>query len=135
MGAAQYFWKQYLNLIDKSTYFLVVFQYFATLVFSFIPNQYLENTYFLVSNLFGYSVFTNSIICVKIWKSKLKHIEILKSMVISMICSNIFSMVALWTTREFYLNIFDRYFLISFTAIIYLYYAKKINLNFINPIK
>lgn len=118
-------WNDLLWFAERQTYKLIVIQYLATFCLAWIPEKYWINYYFLLSNLLGYSIISNLFIAPKIWKESRRFCEIIKSMIISLFISNLFSIVALWISREYYTKIFDRYFLISFTVLFYLYYIKK----------
>lgn len=118
-------WNYLLWFAEKQTYRLVIFQYLATFILSWIPEEYWISYYFLVSNLLGYSIVSNFLIAPKIWKETKKFCEIIKGMILSLMISNLFSIFALWASREYYTKTFDRYFLISFTVLFYLYYFRK----------
>lgn len=118
-------WKSLLWFVERQTYRFIMVQYLATFILSWIPEKYWTNYYFLISNLLGYSIVSNLLIAPKIWKETRRFCEIIKGMIFSLIVSNLFSIFALWTSREYYIQTFDRYFLISFTVLVYLYYFKK----------
>lgn len=118
-------WNYLLWFAEKQTYRLIIFQYLITFCLAWIPEKYWTNYYFLISNLLGYSIVSNFLIAPKIWKETKKFCEIIKGMILSLMISNVFSIFALWTSREYYTKTFDRYFLISFTVLFYLYYFRK----------
>lgn len=118
-------WNDLLWFAERQTYKLIVVQYLATFLLAWIPENYWTNFYFLISNLLGYSIVSNLLIAPKIWKETRRFCEIIKGMLLSLMISNVFSIFALWTSREYYVQTFDRYFLISFTVLFYLYYFKK----------
>lgn len=118
-------WHLYLWIIEMNNYKFIFIQYLATFLLAIIPSEYWDNYYFLISNLLGYSIFSNSLIAPKIWKETKKYTLFAKSMILSLIISNTFSIIALWTSYEYYTNIFDKYALISLTVLFYLYYIKN----------
>lgn len=118
-------WNDLLWFAERQTYKLIVVQYLATFLLAWIPENHWIGFYFLISNILGYSIVSNLLIAPKIWKETRRFCEVIKGMLLSLMISNVFSIFALWTSREYYVQTFDRYFLISFTVLFYIYYFKK----------
>lgn len=118
-------WNDLLWFVERQTYRFIIVQYLATVLLAWVPEKYWIDFYFLISNLLGYSIVSNFLIAPKIWKETKKFCEIIKGMILSLLISNVFSIFALWTSREYYVQTFDRYFLVSFTVLFYLYYFRK----------
>lgn len=104
---------------------LVIIQFLATVVLSFVPVIYWGNYFYVISNLFGYSIISNTMILHHIWKRPFQYCEIVRAMVLSLMFSNVISILAKFMSYEYYSLVFDKYFLSAFCALLYIYFKKK----------
>jgi len=115
-------WNHLIWFFDQNPKLIISIQYLATLLLCYINY---DDSYYTISNVLGYSIFTNLLIAKKVWKMTSFKGMITKSMLLSLFLSNIFSILERFVTREYYENIFDRYFLIATTVIIFLILKNK----------
>lgn len=130
-------WHHLLWLVDRNIYRIITIQYLATCALVYFPEYLLKDYYLAISNFLGYSILSNLLIAPKIWKESHRFCEVIKSMLFSLLVSNTFSILSVWTTHEFYVSQFDKYFLISLTTLVYMYYfkKKKLHVKFYNYFK
>lgn len=101
---------------------IIIIQFIATVLLAFIPVKYWSDYHFLISHSIGYSIATNLIIAnfIRLYS------EIYKSMIFSLLVSNVFGIIATWTGYEYYSIIFDRYFVVALCVMLWIYLNKKI---------
>lgn len=104
---------------------LVIIQFLATVTLAFVPVIYWGDYFYVISNLFGYSIISNYMILTHIWKRPFQYCEIVRAMVLSLMFSNVISILAKFMSYEYYSLVFDRYFLSAFFALLYIYFKKK----------
>lgn len=115
-----------LQIIKKNITAIIVVQFLATVILAFVPVKYWEDYHFLISHTLGYSIASNLIIAAYVWSNPFRFCEIVRAMVVSLLVSNVFGIIATWTDFGFYEKIFDRYFMVAFVVLLWIYLKKKI---------
>ena len=103
----------------------VAFQFLTTVLVAFMSDTFLINWFSLLSNFIGYSITSNLMTLVIIWFKPFRYCEIVRAMVLSLIFSNVISILAHWMTYDYYSKLFDQYFLSAFAVLFYILIRKK----------
>ena len=103
----------------------VALQFLATVLVAFMSDDFLSKHFNLLSNTIGYSIISNLMTLVIIWFKPFRYCEIVRAMVLSLILSNVVSILATYMTYDYYSKIFDQYFISAFSVLFYILIKKK----------